>query len=315
MNREKPLHVAVGNLNIDITLYVDKIPRYDESVLSSETLISPGGSATNYSIAVRYYGHRVSLIASTSTNPLVDNILKQLRDHGITTDYIKRVDEEPGLVIVIVLKNGERLLFKYRGANELLSPNDLPRELMEQANIIHLTSIPPNIVDEIVSRASRLGVLISYDPGVYVSIYREKILEIIDNINILFLNRVEAKELSRGRIEDLLKYNIDAIVVKKGAGGAYLLQHGGKYYYGISKPLQKPVNTTGAGDAFAAFFNAAYLDYRDWGKALRYALAAGALKTMCKTSIICWDQKLFNKQLRNTTIEIVKNPEEWILED
>ncbi len=315
MDPEPPLHVAVGNLNIDLTLYIERFPRSDESVIINDILVGPGGSAANYSVAVTCYGHRSALIASTSTMSYVDEILEMLREKGVDISYVKRVEERPGTVVVIVKKNGERIMFKYRGANELLSPNDLPRELLLDASIVHLTSIPPNIAGEIADRASHLGLLVSYDPGVYVSSSRKDVIKILDKINILFLNRVEAKQLSGTDPSSLLKYGVDIVVVKKGAGGAYLIQHGNIYYYGVSKPLKEPVNTTGAGDAFDAFFNSAYLDFKDYGKALSYALTAGALKTMYKTSLLVCDRELFSKQLKNTRIEIVKEPEEWVLED
>lgn len=311
----KPVHVAVGNLNIDITMYVPKIPGPDESVFAEDTRIGPGGSASNYSIAVTYYGHLAYLVASTSLNPLIDSILNKLNSIGVVTKFVKRVEENPGIVNIVVIPGGEKIMVKYRGANELLSPNDVPRQLLEEATIIHMASIPPSIASEIAMRASGLGVLVSYDPGAYALYDRERIISMLNNINILFLNRAEARSITGGRIENLLKYGTDLIVVKKGPGGAYVLQHGGTVYHGVSKPIRTPVDSTGAGDAFDAFFNASYIDYKDPGKALSYALAAGALKVMCRGSILCWDKQLFSKQLNETIVEEIKEPENWILED
>ena len=312
---KKPIHIAVGNLNVDITMYVPRLPGPDQSIIADEIQIGPGGAASNYSVAVAYYGHQPYLIASTSTSSFIDTIIDKLNKIGVITKFLKRVEENPGLVTVIVIPGGEKFMVKYRGANELLSPNDVPKQLLEEANIVHLASIPASIAGEIATRAAGLGLLVSYDPGSYALYEKEKILKILDKTNILFLNRVEAKQLTRGKVENLLKFGPDIVVVKKGPGGAYLLQQGGTVYYGISKPVRPPVDTTGAGDAFDAFFNAAYIDYKDPGKALSYALAAGALKVMCKGSQLCWDKQLFNKQLNETTVEKLKQPEPWILED
>ncbi|ADI31472.1 carbohydrate kinase family protein [Staphylothermus hellenicus] len=311
----KPIHVAVGNLNIDITMYVSRLPMPDESVFAEEIMMGPGGSASNYSIAVTYYGHTAYLIASTSLNQLVDSILEKLNSIGVITRFVKRVEENPGIVNVVVIPGGEKIMVKYRGANELLSPNDVPKQLLEEATIVHMASIPPTIASEIAMRATGLGALVSYDPGAYALYDEEKIVSILDNINILFLNRAEARSITGGKIENLLKYGTDLIVIKKGPGGAYVLQQGGTVYHGVSKPIRPPIDSTGAGDAFDAFFNAAYIDYKDLGKALSYALAAGALKVMCRGSILCWDKHLFSKQLNETIVEEIKEPENWILED
>lgn len=312
---KKYLHISVGNLNMDITLHIPRLPGFDESIFANELLICPGGAASNYASAVACYGHRVSLVASTSTNPVIDIILEELVKRDIDTKYVKRINGKPGLVIVLVTSNGEKIMLKYRGVNELLSPNDVPRELLDEANIVHLASIPPNIAEEIANRASRLGILVSYDPGIYVSSKKERLLKMLNLVDILFLNRVEAKKLVGTDIESLLKYGLSIVVIKKGAGGAYVVQHSSFYYYGRSKPLEKPINTTGAGDAFDAFFNASYLDYKDLGKALLYGLAAGTLQTMCRTSMFCCDQELFRRQLLSTTVEVLKEPEDWIIED
>jgi len=311
----KPLHVSIGNLNIDITIYTPKIPGKDESIVVEDLTIGPGGSASNYAVAVSCYGHRSVLVASTSSYEYVDRVLKELVEHGVDTRFVKRVEGEPGTVIVIVVESGERIMFRYRGVNEFLSPSDIPRELLEEASIVHLTSISPSIVKEVGERASRLGLLVSYDPGYYVSTHREAVLNALRHVNILFLNRVEAKQLAGARIESLLKHGLEAVVVKKGAGGAYLIQHGGLYYHGVSKPTGNIVNTTGSGDAFDAFFNAAYLDHRDLGKALQYGLAAGTFKAMCRSSTIICDKRGIRRQLNYTSIEVIKNPDEWIIED
>ncbi len=311
----KYLHVSVGNLNVDITIFIQEMPKTDTSVFANDLVLSPGGSASNYAVAVAFYGHRVSLVATTSINPLVNDILSTLKDRGVDVSIVKRVEGIPGIVVSIVTENGEKRMFKYKGVNEFLSPNDIPLDLLKEANIVHLTSISPNIVNEVSSRAQKLGILVSYDPGVYAIISREKVLKTLDKVNILFLNRVEAKELAGTNTDSLLKYGLDIIAIKKGAGGAYVIQHNQKYYYGVSKPILKPINTTGAGDVFDAFFNASYLDYRDVCKALLYALSASSLKTSCRESIICFDKSLLNKQLRRTIVEVLKNPDEWVIED
>ncbi|MET1160819.1 MAG: PfkB family carbohydrate kinase [Thermoprotei archaeon] len=313
--KDKPLHICVGNLNIDITFFVDKIPDLDEAVIAGEAIFSPGGSASNYAVATACYGHRSALVASTSTSPLVDDIIEELRRRGVIVDYIKRVEGIPGLVFVVVTSKGEKIMFKYRGLNELLSPNDVPRELLSEANIVHIASIPPRLAREIAERAIKMGVLVSYDPGAYATMDKDEVLHLLNIINIVFLNRVEAKTLTGGNLEKLLKYNIDYIVIKKGSAGAFVLEHGNKYYYGVSKPIGKPINATGAGDAFDAFFNAALLDYNDAGKALQYGLAGGAYKTLSKTSIIECNRGAIKKQLDNTFVEITRKPESWVLED
>lgn len=309
------IHIAVGNLNVDVTMYVSRLPGPDEAVIADDLIIGPGGSASNYAVAVAAYGHTAYLVASTSTDPLAEGVLSILEEKGVKTLYVKRIESPPGLVSVYVIPGGERLMVKFRGANELLSPNDVPRSLLEKASIVHIASIPPSIALEIADRASDLGLMVSYDPGAYALKNPDSVLKVLKNVTILFLNRKEAKAISIHDPRNLLEHGPLMIVVKKGPAGAYVVTHGDKYYSGVSRPIRPPVDSTGAGDAFDAFFNAAYLDYKDPGKALMYALAAGALKVTCKGSQICWNKQLFNRQLGETSIEALKKPPEWLLED
>lgn len=315
MPKKQHVHVAIGNLNIDITLYVNRLPRPDESLIASDAKISAGGAASNYAVAVTYYGHIAYLIASTSSHSFVDLVIEDLDKIGVRTKYIKRVDGIPGIVSIIVDSRGEKIMIKHRGVNSLLSPNDVPRSLLEEASIVHIASVEPSVALEVARRASSLGVLVSYDPGSGVFESRDVVLDAIGYTNILFLNRAEAKALVGSDINKLLNRGPWIVVVKKGAAGAYVIEPGDTIYHGLSKPIRKPVDTTGAGDAFAAFFNATYLDSKDVGKALEHGLAAAALKVMCKGSRLCFDRDLFNKQLSETMVEKIKNPPEWVLED
>jgi len=70
---------------------------------------------------------------------------------------------------------------------------------------------------------------------------------------------------------------------------------------------------TEAGDAFDAFFNAAYLDSGDVGEALRYVAAAGAMKTLCRGATLCWDLDLFRRHLERSTARRLEEPVEKLL--
>ncbi len=315
MAGEKPLHIAVGNLNIDIAFYLPKLPGPDEAYIVDDARISSGGAAANYAVAVTVYGHRAALIASTSTMGFADYLLDELRELGVIVEHVKRVPGLPGVVVIAVDRRGERLMMKYRGVNSLLSPNDIPRDLVASANILHIASVKPSVAREIAKRASRLGVLVSYDPGSAVYEDKEDVLEAIRFTDILFLNRREAKALVGSNMEKLLRLGPRLLVIKKGAAGAFVVEPGGSIVHGITKPIRPSVDSTGAGDAFAAFFNAAYLDTRSPAVALQHGIAAGALKTSCRGSRVCFTRDLFSKQLAETMVEVLREPEEWMLED
>lgn len=298
-------HIAVGNFNIDIAVYAEKFPGPDESISAHLLQIRPGGAAANYSAAVAQYGHEAYLVASISDAPLAHEVLKELRTYGVKLDYVKVLPVEPGIVVVFLSKTGERSMVKYAGANALLRPQDVPEEIIGRAHVAHLASIGVEFVKRVTELAKRHATMISYDPGIYAGKSPEGIAEIAGQIDTLFLNKVEALRLFE-KIPPLvlLKKGLDRVVVKRGKEGALVITSDMYLFTGKSAPISSPIDTTGAGDAFNAFFNTALLEFSDEVKALQYALAAGALKSVQKGSILTYDEKLFAEQLKTTTVEM-----------
>ena len=298
-------HIVLGNLNIDIAIYTDNIPGPDESTFATDLDIRPGGAASNYAAAVSQYGHTAYLIASVSKHELAQNALSYLEQLGVRVDYVKRVDQSPGVVLIIIQPGGERRMIRYLGANIELRGFDVPSELLREAHVLHLASTHPMLVDEAYERARGCPILLTYDPGGF-ALEAASRLDLFKYINILFVNEKEFSIIkSRLKVNNLFKYGLQVLIIKQGARGAIIIESNGNCYKGFTQPIRKPIDTTGAGDAFNAFFNARYLESKDPGEALRYAVAAGALKTGCRGSILVFDDKLFQLQLERTVVERV----------
>ncbi|MCS7128072.1 MAG: PfkB family carbohydrate kinase [Sulfolobales archaeon] len=315
MKEVKYAQVAVGNINVDIYLYLSKYPSSGDSTIANEAILSPGGSALNYATAVAIYGHVSHLVGVTSASPFMDYVLSEVVDKGVDVTYVRRIDGLPGLVIALVVDGkAENTLIRYRGVNTFLTPNDVPKDLLSSVSLIHIAGADPNVSLEILRRSLSLGVLSTYDPGVGLMINREKVVEAVKSSNIVFLNRREALDLTKGDPQKLIDMGIEVVVIKKGAAGAYAITSS-EVFYAIAKPIHRVINTTGAGDALAAFFNSVFLESKDVGKALQYGVAAASLKTSCTWSIICFNKSALNRQLRESMVEHLHEPPSWVLED
>lgn len=296
------VHVSVGNLNIDIALFLKAYPLIGENVFASDIDIRPGGAASNYAVAVAQYGHQSYLIASASSNPLVEVILQALRSKGVHVERIKIVDSLPGIVTILIDPSGERTMITYLGANLELTPSDIPSDIISSAHVLHMASISADLALEISRRSRSMGLLITYDPGPRTESLKEN-LKVLEYVDILFINRKELERLKeKVNIEELFKRGLHLLIVKKGADGAMALLPSGICYSGKAEPIKKPIDTTGAGDAFDAFFNAKYIESKDLAIALKYAIAAGALKVGYKGSALTLDHKLLAIQLDKTLV-------------
>lgn len=301
-HKRKPVHISVGNFNVDIAVYLDRIVQPGDSFFAKDLSIRPGGAATNYAVAASSYGHPTYLVASVSKSEFVKPLLDEVAQRGVLIDHVKYVEEPPGLVIVLVHPDGERSMIRYPGANRFLTPDDVEEDLIKRAHVIHFASVHPTLVMRVGERARKEPIIISYDPGPF----SENILEhprVLAQLDILFVNDTELSKITRQTpLVTLLKKGPRCIVVKRGVRGAYAVECGGMCYHGFSEPIRKPVDTTGAGDAFNAFFNAVYVESGDLARALQYGVAAGTFKTICKSSFICWDPGAFELQLEKTVI-------------
>ncbi|MEM1772269.1 MAG: PfkB family carbohydrate kinase [Desulfurococcaceae archaeon] len=297
----KYTHISIGNINIDIAVYIENFPSPGEGVLATDLDIRPGGAASNYAVAVAQYGHRVYLIASASSNEFAKIAISELRNKGVLVNRVKIVDSPPGIVVILIQRGGERTMVKYPGANVELNANDVPLELIRESHIVHMASINPKLVFEISKKVKGSGALVTYDPGSYINLVDA---ELIENIDILFLNEKEFQELKKMMKADaLFKRGLSILVVKRGEKGAVAILPNKTCIHGKTQPIKKPVDATGAGDAFDAFFNAKFVESKDPSLALKYGVAAGALKVGYKGSFLPFDARLFSLQLEKVLVE------------
>jgi len=213
-------HVAVGNLNLDISLELDRFPRPDENLFARRAWIGPGGAATNYAVAVARLGHRPLLVARTGGDAVKLGLLDQLNSMGVDTRYVVVVPgETTGTVVVIMVpSDSTRTLLTIRGANEGLNGGMVP----DRGDIVHFASVKPRVVHEYMGGGRPL----SYDPGGEVYRDPEGVREAVFLVETVFLNEKELEALagssSPRAASRLLEGRLRRIVVKQGRGGATL---------------------------------------------------------------------------------------------
>ncbi len=278
--RDPKLVVAVGNINFDIIFKLHRMPNLDENIRSTETWSGLGGSAANYSIATRRMGRPVVLYARAGRDSEKLGLITRLLEEGVDISGVF-IDEEMDtgkVVILILMDTDSRVLITYRGANDRLSADDV--ECREDAKLYHFASVDPELAMQFIEKCK--GKLYSYDPGGWVHVRPYAILDLMDHLHILHVNRAEAHYLNKRTGVELTDFTRTRgrpfiTTVKRGREGAYLYW-GRRVFSGYLKPGVSVVDTTGAGDAFDAVFNGVYLDTGDPVRALRHAIAAGTVK-------------------------------------
>lgn len=281
--------LLLGDLNTDLILFVDKLPRPDTDVQVTEVKILPGGVGYNICVTMHDLGLNPYLVGSVGDDFFGVRLLDSLRNLMIDVGGVKVTRHaSTGLVVVMVLPEGSRAMLSFRGANNYttLSTHDLTR--LKEVKHAHVSGYMLLNMDggktvvEILKKAGELGISRSIDlEGVAFS--NEDRLRLVEGLTeYVLMNTEELKSLTRFenivdgayRILELLKSKV--VVVKMGAEGSLALSD--SEVLAERAPAVNAVDCTGAGDIFNAGFIYSILKGLELRKALKISNTLAAHK-------------------------------------
>lgn len=160
--------VAVGEVLIDMT------ETGKTEAGSSVFAANPGGAPANVAVAASKLGAKAAFIGRTGPDPLGEGLREVLEANGVDVSGMSVDKAVPTTIAMVSLdENGERdfTFLRNPGADITLSPEHLPREMIESAKILHFGSVSLTAEPErsatlaAVEIAKQAGNLISYDPN------------------------------------------------------------------------------------------------------------------------------------------------------
>ncbi len=280
--------VVVGDLMTDVVA-LSTGPLELGSDTRAVVTVSGGGSAANTAAWLAHLGHTVSYLGRVGADLLGRAAVVELAGYGVDT----RIEVDPvlptGVCVVVVTPDGERSMFPSAGANEGLRGEDLPLEMFAQGHHLHLSGYsllnPGSRAAglEALGRAAAAGMTASVDPS-SVGLLNEcgvaAFLGWTTGADLLLANAEESLLLS-GRTDvdaagGALLRHYREVVVKTGADGARWFGSDGAVA-GVPSVPAPVVDTTGAGDTFAAGFLPAWCSGTEPTESLRAGCAAAAL--------------------------------------
>ncbi|MGH3319634.1 MAG: carbohydrate kinase family protein [Streptosporangiaceae bacterium] len=244
----------------------------------------PGGSGANQAAWLGSLGVRVSLASRVgAADHAYHGAL--LRSYGVRPLLSVDPELDTGRIVCLVDEGGERTFLTDRGAG--VRAPELSVDLVDEVSLVHVSGYalfaPParQPILDFLARATRAGVPCTVDPG-SASFLTEAgaaaFLEWTRAATACFPNVEEARVLS-GETEPeeqlrALTPWYDTVAVKLGAGGAMAASRCGSPVR-VPAADVRPVDSTGAGDAFCAGFLAAYVAGVSLGDCLAEAVALG----------------------------------------
>jgi len=257
--------VVLGDLMADVVVAHDG-PIAAGSDTPARIRFRPGGSAANAAAWLAHAGAEVTLIGRVGTDAAADVALGGL--DGVELRVTRDPERPTGTCVVLVAPGGERTMLPDPGANDALSTGDVPEDVFAGGGVLHVSGYallrhgPRAAALTAMDRARDAGMKISVDPASAAPLAKDPVfLDRITPIDLLLPNEDEVEVLGR-------QLNVPEIVITRGARGSTWTD-GFETVEERAMPADV-IDTTGAGDAFAAGFLSV------WPGSVAAALAAGA---------------------------------------
>ena len=278
----EPGFIVVGDLMTDVVAQASGPLRYGSDIDAVVTTHGGGGGG-NTASWLAAEGHPTAYVGRVGADRMGRMAIEQLEELGV--QVLARIDpvRSTGTVVVVVDPGGERTMLPDAGANAGLSPSDLPDDAFRPGRHLHLSGY--TLLHE-GSRLAGLAALdlarlrdmtVSVDPastGPILDTGVDRFLGWIEGCDVLLANETEACLLTGlddpGDAGRELTMRFGGVVVKVGAEGAWWYDRDGAAVHSPAVALTV-IDTTGAGDAFAAGFLPAWRN----GASPADSLAAG----------------------------------------
>src|SRR5947209_6981308 len=159
MNRP-PHIVVVGSANVDLTTFTDQFPRPGETIFGREFHLGFGGKGANQAVAARLCGADVTMIARVGDDLFGEATVQNFRSFGIDASRVKITPGvSSGVAPIFVDSSGQNRIIVVKGANDLLSPEDVDPDVLRGADIVVLQlEFPLETVYHTLSLCRTLGV-------------------------------------------------------------------------------------------------------------------------------------------------------------
>jgi ribokinase len=281
--------VVVGSLNIDYIAAVEHLPAAGETVAATGLVQRYGGKGANQAVAAARQGARVGMIGCVGADDAGRAYCQRLRAEGINVTGVTATTRAlTGTALIAVDKAAENSIIVAAGANGALKPAAIraQRRRIAFADILLVQlEVPMATVIEAVQVANRDQVPVVLNP----SPLRDGFPWGTCILDTLIVNAGEAQAIFGLRPDylpaglttwqrALAQRRIERLIITQGARPTVCIGAAG--YLKVPTLAVRPVDTVGAGDAFAGAFAARRAGSADLVSAIRHANCAGALATL-----------------------------------
>ena len=279
--------LAIGDAVVDVLAYIDDSFLDDVHVVKGSMQVLDadgatelyarmpqadevsGGSAANTMAGVAALGGKAGFVGQVADDQLGEIFVHDIRAHGVEFATPPKSGGAPtGRCLILVTPDAQRTMNTYRGAAHELSADVLDPQQIRDAAILYLEAYlwrsagPRAAMDEAMRIAHEAGRKVAFTLSDIACIkpHRTEMMAMLESgaIDLLFANENEIKELAgtddRETAIAAIQDKVPLLVVTCGADGAMAVEKGVRASVPIARLGSGVVDTTGAGDLFAAGF-------------------------------------------------------------
>ena len=285
---------AIGNAIVDVLAQADdsllvehKLPKGAMSLIDAVeaerlyAIMGPGvevsgGSAANTVAGVAALGGSAAYIGKVADDQLGDVFTHDIRAAGVTYDTPRLTEGlSTARCLIFVTPDAQRTMQTFLGATTQLGPEDVHMDYITASKVVYLEGY---LWDQPrAKKAMRDAALKAKETGVKVSMtlsdafcvdrFRAEFLDLVEHhVDILFANEKEILSLYQvTRFDDALQHvrgHCEIAALTRSEKGSVIVNGGELHVIDAEKGVHV-VDTTGAGDAYAAGFLYAYTHHRD----------------------------------------------------
>ena len=284
--------LCAGQAVVDcITRNIDKDSLKNRSARAESIRLNVGGDALNESVIFSRLGYEVKTACLIGDDLAGKIIINALKENGVDTSCVQSEEIDTVIADIFAEEGGSRRSLNSNAVK--LGGKSLSADSVDNVDVLCLASLFRAPLDdlekvlELVRRAKQHGACVFADTKlpVYKKLTLEDYAEVLPYIDVIFPNETEAayysgisgndKAAYTAMADAFLKKGVKAVVIKAGEQGSW--------YFDESSSCHQPafkadiIDTTGAGDNFAAGFISVYMEKRPVRDCMEFASACAAI--------------------------------------
>lgn len=281
--------ITVGNISADLYFKAEKLTMKDKRyflALGGKYYVNSfnfniGGSAANVAIGAKKNRLKAAPCALIGNNTFRKQIIHFLKLKGISTSISIFKQNYSNISIILLKDNGERTIINYETAHDHPAEDKLILKKIKKTRAAYLGNLPDISFSErerLLRKLKKRGVFIFANFGAKDCCKpKRKLKQLLKHIDVLILNTHEFSKLAKKPylkidfskdVSKMVPMKNKILIVTDAEKGSYGYTEGKIFYQKAIRP-KRIVDTTGAGDGYAAGFISEYLKSEDIRKAMR----------------------------------------------